>query len=193
MIRRSAVMSTRAWAMGAAALFATMSTCAKSPSSPSRAVVVHEPGVTGSADAAGCGDALWHHVHDPARLLIKNDCVTVTGVLMDSTASQSIHEPDGVRHEPDGDTHGWIKVDPLFANLLNAGNASDQEGNLVFEIVCRYRPPTQVNALSACVNFADTQQIPAVGTRVAITGTFVQDTNHARWNEIHPVSSIRVQ
>ncbi len=34
--------------------------------------------------------------------------------------------------------------------------------------------------------------IPPVGSHVAITGTFVQDTNHQRWKEIHPVSRIVV-
>ena len=39
----------------------------------------------------------------------------------------------------------------------------------------------------------DHTKIPSVGTHVVITGTFVQDTNHSKWNEIHPVSSIKVQ
>jgi len=48
-------------------------------------------------------------------------------------------ERDGVRHEADGDTHGWLKLDSQFQNLLNAGNISDEGGNLVFEIVCKSR------------------------------------------------------
>ena len=85
-----------------------------------------------------------------------------------------------------------MKVDSQFANLLNAGNTSDEGGNLVFEIVCHFTV-TQADAKAACVGFKDHTTIPPVGTHVAISGTFVQDTNHAKWNEIHPVSSIKVQ
>jgi hypothetical protein len=176
----------------AIALFG-MASCSKNPAAPSVPVVVREPGTAGSADAVGCADGLWKHVHNPERFLIKNDCATVTGVIVDSTAGRPTHEADGVRHEPDGDTHGWLRLDPQFANLLSAGNFSDQEGNLVFEIVCHYVPPPQADSIAACLNFSDAQPIPRVGTHVAIKGTFVEDTNHARWNEIHPVSSITVR
>ncbi len=149
-------------------------------------------GTPGSSSTTGCGDGLWKHVYNPNRLLVQNACITVTGVIVDATASQSTHQPDGVRHEGDGDTHGWLKVDPQFQNLLNAGNTSDEGGNLVFELVCHFQV-TQVDAKPACARFKDTTTIPPVGTHVAITGTFVQDSHHAKWNEIHPVSSIKVQ
>ena len=150
------------------------------------------PGVPGSASMVGCGDGLWEHVYHPARLLVRQDCVTVTGVIVDATANQSRHESDGTRHEGDGDTHGWLKVDPQFSSLINAGNTSHEGGNLVFELVCHY-PVTQADAQPACAAFTDHTTIPPVGTHVAITGTFVQEKNHAKWNEIHPVSRIQVQ
>jgi hypothetical protein len=141
---------------------------------------------------AGCGDGLWQHVYHPSRLLVSQDCITVTGKIVDATAHQSHHQSDGVRHEGDGDTHGWLQVDPQFASLINAGNTADEEGNLVFEIVCRYNV-TQADAKPSCSVYHDTTTIPAVGTRVAITGTFVTEKNHGKWNEIHPVSSIKAQ
>ena len=150
------------------------------------------PGVPGSASMVGCGDRLWQHVYNPSRLLVKQDCVTVTGVIVDATASQSHHQPDGVRHEGDGDTHGWLKVDPQFVTLINPGNVSDEDSNLVFEIVCHYKV-TQTDAKPACAGFKDHTAIPPVGTHVAITGTLVQEKNHKKWNEIHPVSSIKAQ
>ncbi len=150
------------------------------------------PGIPGSAAMAGCGDSLWVHVYHPSRLLVLQDCVTITGVLVDATAHQSRHRPDGVRHERDGDTHGWLKVDPQFANLINPGNTSDEEGNLVFELVCHY-PVTQTDAQSTCATFTDRTHIPPVGSHVAITGTLVREKNHNKWNEIHPVSRIQVQ
>ena len=149
------------------------------------------PGVPGSSSMVGCGDSLWEHVYHPTRLLVQQDCVIVSGVIMDATANETTHQPDGVRHEPDGDTHGWLKVDPMFANLINAGNTSHEGGYLVFEIVCHY-PVRQTDAGPSCAGFADNLTIPPVGSHVTITGTLVTETNHARWNEIHPVTSIKV-
>jgi hypothetical protein len=140
----------------------------------------------------GCGDGRWQHFYHPSRLLVKQDCVTVTGVIVDATASQSHHQADGMRHEGDGDTHGWLKLDPAFATFINAGNTSDEEGNLVFEFVCHYKV-TQPDAKAACAGFTDHTVIPPVGTHVAIKGTFAQEKNHKKWNEIHPVSSIVLQ
>jgi hypothetical protein len=147
------------------------------------------PGVPGSASMTGCGDGLWAHVYNPTRLLVKNDCATITGTIIDNTSGQ---QADGVRHEADGDTHGWLHVDPQFASLINPGNTSDEGGNLVFEIVCHYAV-TQTDAKPSCVGFQDHAAIPKAGTHVAIRGTFVQEQNHKKWNEIHPVSSITVQ
>jgi hypothetical protein len=119
---------------------------------------------------------------------VKSACVTVTGTIVDATSGA---QPDGVRHEADGDTHGWLKVDPQFKNMLNAGNKSAEGGNLVFEIICRY-PVTQKDAQSACSGYTDHTQLPAVGSHVSVTGSYVQDTFHAQWNEIHPVSGISI-
>jgi hypothetical protein len=138
-----------------------------------------------------CDPAISTHVYHPHRLIVKQDCVAVTGTIVDATAPLSTREPDGVRHEPDGDTHGWLNVDPEFQNLLNAGNLNDEGGNLVFEIVCRFHV-TQADAKSACSNYTDRVTLPPVGSRVRIVGRFVQDTFHGQWNEIHPVTSITV-
>jgi hypothetical protein len=150
------------------------------------------PGIPGSASMLGCGDRRWQHVYNPTRLTVQQDCLTITGVIVDATASQSTHQPDGVRHEADGDTHGWLRVDPQFASLINAGNTSAEQGNLVFEIVCHYSV-TQTDAKPACSGFTDHTGIPPIGSHVAIRGTFVTEKNHAKWNEIHPVSSITIQ
>ncbi len=112
----------------------------------------------------------------------------MTGKIVDATAGK---KADGVRHEGDGDTHGWLDVDPQFKNLLNDGNISDEQGNLVFEIVCRF-PVTQKDAQAACQGYTDHVTLPPAGSHVRIVGTYVQDTFHAKWNEIHPVTSISV-
>ena len=135
-----------------------------------------------------CDDTLWTHVYHPMRLIVKQPCIAVTGTFVDATNGS---EPDGVRHEADGDTHGWLKPDPQFQNLLNAGNISDEGGNLVFEVVCRF-PVTQADAKTACQGFTNQVNLPAVGSHVRINGSLVQDTFHAQWIEIHPVTSITV-
>ena len=161
-------------------------------STPAPVAINPGAGVPGSATVVGCGDGRWKHVYNPSRLLVLQDCVTITGTIVDATANQSHHQPDGVRHEADGDTHGWLRVDPPYASLLNAGNQSAEDGNLVFEIVCHYKV-TQADAKPACQGFTDQQTIPPAGTHVAITGTLIREQNHAKWNEIHPVMKIEVK
>jgi hypothetical protein len=139
----------------------------------------------------GCDAGLSAHVYHPQRLIVKQECISVTGTIVDATATQSIKRPDGVRHEKDGDTHGWLKVDPEFVNLLNDGNKTDEGGNLVFEIICRF-PVTQADAQAACQGYTDNVALPSVGSHVRIIGRYVQDTFHGQWMEIHPVTSIAV-
>ena len=158
--------------------------------------LVLAPAVTSGAGAAraqarspsqpACDHSLWKHVYKPQRLKILDPCLTVRGTIVDATAGK---RKDGVRHEEDGDPHGWLKVDPLQANLLNEGNRSAEGGNLVFEVVCKY-PVRQRDAMAACRKYKSPIVIPPVGTHVCITGSLVQDQEHAKWIEIHPVSRI---
>jgi hypothetical protein len=138
------------------------------------------------AKAQGCDESLWKHVYHPQRLIVKQQCLTVKGTIVDATKAK---HKDGLRHEADGDTHGWLKLDPGQEALLDAGNLSNEGGNLVFEVVCKYRV-TQQDALEACRGYKNTIVIPRVGTHVCVTGSYVQDQEHAKWMEIHPVTRI---
>jgi hypothetical protein len=141
------------------------------------------------SSATGCDVTLWDHVYNPKRLIVKQKCISITGTIVDATNGR---RSDGVRKEADGDTHGWLKVDSQFENLLNAGNMIDEGGNLVYEIVCRFRV-SQVDAKTACpLTYHDRVQLPPVGSHVRIIGSYVQDTNHAKWMEIHLVTKITV-
>ena len=60
----------------------------------------------------------------------------------------------------------------------------------MFELVCHYTV-TQADAKPTCAGFKDHTVVPPIGSHVAITGTFVTEKNHGKWNEIHPVSSIK--
>jgi hypothetical protein len=156
--------------------------------SPSSSQPATDPESAGGGGGTTCDETLWSHVYHPTRLVVKQPCATVTGTIVDATAGR---EPDGVRHEADGDTHGWLKVDAGFEDLLNPGNLNSEGGNLVFEIVCEFKV-TQADAKPACNNFTSSVQIPPVGSHVQIVGSYVRDTNHAQWMEIHPVTSIKV-
>jgi len=138
--------------------------------------------------ASPCDATLWKHVYNPSRLTVHDPCVSVTGTIVDATKGK---RHDGLRHEADGDTHGWLKLDPGQEKYLNAGNKSNEDGNLVFEVVCKFKV-TQADAKVACSDYVSTIVIPPVGTHVRMTGSWVMDDNHAHWNEIHPVSRIEV-
>lgn len=159
---------------------------------PAASLPAAEPSTAGSSPR--CDSALQSHVYDPDRLTARQQCIAVTGTIVDATAEQSVHHADGVRHEPDGDSHGWLKLDPAFRKLLDNGNMTDEKGNLVFEIICRYpiaTDPAEDKARKACEGYKDHVQLPPLGSHVRMVGTYVHDDKHG-WNEIHPVTSITV-
>lgn len=140
-------------------------------------------------DSAQCDESLWDHVYHPQRLIVQQKCIAVTGTIVDATNGRNA---DGVRHEADGDTHGWLQVDSQFSNFINDGNTQYENGNLVFEIVCKFSV-TQADAVASCPSAYQTPvQLPPVGSHVKIVGSYVQDTNHGKWMEIHPVTSIEI-
>jgi len=51
---------------------------------------------------------------------------------------------------------------------------------------------TQTDGKAACQGYKDQVHLPPVGAHVRIVGTYVQDTFHAQWMEIHPVTRITV-
>lgn len=134
---------------------------------------------------SGCDNTLWEHVYHPGRLQIHNPCTVATGVIVDATRGKN---KDGCRHEADADGHCWLKLDPGQEQFLNQGNLDKQEGNLVFEPICRYRV-TQEDAKAACKNYKQPLIIPPVGSHVRIVGAAVTDLQHGH-KEFHPVWSI---
>jgi hypothetical protein len=136
--------------------------------------------------AAGCrGGASLANVHDPDRLTIVRPCMRVTGTLA------------SVTKEPDGDVFMDLAVTPGERGLLNAGNLSAQNGNLVVELVPADQPgctvgqpplPPEGTADFGLCTGADIPT-PAAGAAVTVFGPYVFDTNHG-WMEIHPVWTI---
>jgi hypothetical protein len=136
-----------------------------------------------------CDPEAARHVYNPERLTVVRPCVEVTGKVVDATHGK---RRDGVRHEADGDPHGWLSLDTGHASeLLNDGNRKFEEGNLVFEIPCLF-PVTQEDAKAACTGYRSKVVLPPVGSRVRMTGILVREKNHGRWMELHPVSKIEI-
>jgi hypothetical protein len=142
----------------------------------------------GAQQLSTCDDSLWRHVYKPERLIVNSMCASVTGTIVDATHGK---RKDGVRHEADGDCHGWLKLDAGQEQYLNIGNLSAEGRNLVYEITCMFRT-TQADAKEACASYTNNIALAPIGAHVRISGSFVTDTNHERWNELHPVSSIEV-
>lgn len=124
------------------------------------------------------------NVYHPYRLHVVDSCKTVTGRVA------------YVRHEDDGDMHINLRLDPKYANLLDARNRSAEHGDLVVEIVpadqpgCTAgkppRPPHGTYDFGRCTG-ADIAD-PPVGAHIRVTGPYVRDNDHG-WMEIHPVWS----
>jgi len=147
----------------------------------SHAVLAAESG------ADQCDATLWKHVYHgkfataQERLKPIAACKTVTGTL------------HFVTYEADGDAHLRLDLDPQFKNLLNAGNA-DEDNMLVVEDMCD-RTPTQEDTVKegVCNNWHQGLYKESMDNKkVTVTGAYVEDEEH-RWMEIHPVTSISVQ
>jgi hypothetical protein len=122
------------------------------------------------------------HVYKPNRLQVLQPCVTASGTIAFE------------RKEADGDYHTGLKLDPQYADLVNACNATclggAEHGDLVLEPVCELAV-TQADAVSACVGYHNPLVIPPVGSHVTVSGPHVLDLDHG-WLEIHPVATIAV-
>lgn len=144
-----------------------------------------------------CDPTLWDHVWNSSRLVVINNCTSVTGTIISSFQVN------------DGDQHIQLFLDKQYIQLLNTKNVELQLSSLVIEPICSH-DPTVVNnstlldagialadgkvdedAINACKGFVSNVYIPKVGERVRITGAYVLDTLHG-WMEIHPVSKIEV-
>lgn len=124
-----------------------------------------------------CGANLkveWQHVYHPDRLVLREQCKVVTGVI------------DSVRSEPDGDFHVRLALDPGQEKLLNEKNMSIQHGDLVIEPICEHLV-TQTDAIASCQDFAGGVPRPRKGMHVRVAGSYVHDGEPGHgWNEIHP-------
>jgi hypothetical protein len=130
----------------------------------------------GFVPASSCDTSLWSRVYNPARLQKVKSCLTVNGVVTESSA------------DDDGDQHFLLKLDPGQDQLLKKKNRTKKNGELVAEIVCA-NPTNLKKAKPACRGYSNQIGLPTIGAHVNVTGTYVIDS-HNGWAEIHPVSQI---
>lgn len=141
-------------------------------SPPTSAIVA----ASDSSAAACAGKDPRQHIYHPDRLVLRDPCKTVRGVVAT------------IRREPDGDYHIGLQLDAGQEQLLNAKNISEQSGHLILEIICA-NPVTQVDAIGACAGYANSVPVPTVGAHISVTGPYVLDLDHG-WFEVHPVWAI---
>lgn len=135
-----------------------------------------------SASAFGqhCDLTAWKHVYHPKRLKIIKPCTQALGTLVHKVT------------EGDGDEHWQLKLDPQFANLINAVNVKRQKGFMVIEPICLHKV-TQADAVQACKGFAQSFPAMKVGAHVLVTGALVEDLQHGGWREFHAPTKVEIK
>ena len=123
---------------------------------------------------SNCDESLWNNVHNPSRLTVIDDCITISGFIRNITA------------ERDGDYHVLVQLDDEYRGFVNAANWEKASGYLVAEPICQIKTEP---VMKECKGFDKKIKIPSIGTHVEMTGTYVFDKNHG-WMEIHPVTRI---
>lgn len=124
----------------------------------------------------GCDPEIWNYVWKPHRLHLIENCVEVSGIVIDK------------KKEDDGDVHIRLRPDKAFTSLLNENNRKKQDGCLVVEIICAAVPDDE-KVRPVCEGYTNKVFLPKKGAHVKVTGSLVYD-KHNEWIEIHPVTRI---
>ena len=108
-------------------------------------------------ESYGADESLWDHVYHPKRLVVVQECISVTGTIY--------HR----KKEADGDDHIQLRLDDKYTVLLNTRNKTAQKECLVLEPVCQHAV-TQPDAKAACQDFHSGVKVPKKGSHVKATG-----------------------
>lgn len=151
-LTRRELMQVAQVVMGTAAFAAVAAACGR----PSTAAVTL-PDVTGiEAPIPVERRDIFAHVHQPTRLQLVSESVSVSGVVERTTYNPY-----------DGDHKVYVKLDPQYEHLLRPTN----DGLLVAEVIATDEP---------------TVYIPQPGEHATFHGPLVLDRGHYHWAEIHP-------
>ena len=112
-----------------------------------------------------CNPDLWEHIYHPKRLVVKEACKTVKGIVY--------HR----KKEADGDWHIRLRLAKEDMHLLNQRNYENQDTCLVIEIICCNKV-TQADAIASCQG-CDSVRVPKKGDYVEVTGAYVWDNENA--------------
>ena len=103
-----------------------------------------------------------------ARFTVLSTCEKVVGVVHDMKSTT----------EDDGDYQFNLAVTQPYSKLLNQANKQQVNNMLVMEITASDQNSTKV-------------QIPKNGQQIEAIGAWVTDNPH-RWNELHPIWSLKI-
>ena len=158
---------------------------------------VQIPGVKFTVAAGQCkwGPPLAG-VYIPNRLRVMDRCKTVSGTV------------DCLKHEPDGDIHIRLRLDPQYTGLLTSANrlqtCVDHSGpHLVVEIIPQHPEGILFRSNNADAGGFIDPPVPSAGDHITATGPYVIDTNSLHrilyqgqpaenWAEIHPAWAIQL-
>lgn len=147
-----------------------------------------------------CDSTLWEHVYDPSRLVVVQNCISITGIVWEKPIA-----------EGDADYHISIRLDSGQAFYLNDKNYELKDSCLVVEVVCavmdkKHKGKVKTTLLyrmlyadlpGVCYDYYNSIYIPKKGEHVRVTGPLIIDEGEYAvvqhgWQEIHPATSIEV-
>ena len=142
--------------------------------------------INSTISSSRCNSSLWNFMaNPPGRFKIINKCVTVTGTVL------------SINPQPDGDTDFPLSLDPTYKNMVTKANFNSvMLGGIWSEMICQH-PETssevQPFKRGECNGFnGPIFNVPQVGQRIRVTGTYLLDLREQGHAEIHPVSSIEL-
>ncbi len=166
--------SRRPFCAAFAIIFAVSALACRGDSAEASSHSVAAKAESGKDAGQSCDQTLWTHVYDPARLTIMKRCISASGLVEESNVDE------------DGDQHLLLKLDQGQDQLLVKKNLKKKNGDLVVEIVCANKVKIK-KAKAACAGYSNSIPLPAVGSHIRVTGSYVID-GHNGWAEVHPVT-----
>lgn len=150
----------------------TTTRTASSITTPQHATTTSPSGLPCTQDEENRVDSLYTHVYDSGRLEVHAKCITITGTVEDDP-----------RHEPDGDTHFILTLDPAYVHLSRDNNCKPATHGcnlLIVEVIC-HNPIDKISypkAEEKCGTYKSPVTDPKYGEHVSVTGRYVLDTDH---------------
>jgi hypothetical protein len=180
--------------------------------------VAHTALTSGTDPCTNTGDTVfyWDHVYgvegrgtDPwnrpqagykadSRLITKTECITVTGNVSSQIGS-------GTTHDPDGDLHFTLLLDPPYTKYSTPNDCKPTTTgckNILVEVIC-HKPSLAYQAGyfktwgdyckdvdHSRIPLSGSPNGPPYGQHLSVSGRYVLDKENGNWGEIHPAINI---